>query len=297
MTAHQGRGSRGEAAARARVVEPTYPIASVDRVLRLLLAVSEYGCLSVTEAAQLLGSSASTAHRMLQMLVSYELVEQDQHRVYVRGRGLNRLASEQEKDASGAMMVQVAAPYLARARDHLHTTIHLLTLEGNGVRFLASAERLDPTGLASSRVGWLLPAHTSAGGKILLAYLPDMALSALYPDGVPLTRSGRVQTLSQLRRELRQARSWQWARSLREVHSEISAIAVPVDEGLVGPRYAFSAGWRAADYPIDTEEAAVDVLRECAADLADHLQRLRGTVSSPGRVGSPSFRVLEKWVK
>ena len=43
---------------------PTYPIASVDRALRLLLLVAQRSRLRLTEASEALGVAPSTAHRL-----------------------------------------------------------------------------------------------------------------------------------------------------------------------------------------------------------------------------------------
>ncbi|MFG1821806.1 IclR family transcriptional regulator C-terminal domain-containing protein [Microbispora bryophytorum] len=58
-----------------------------------------------------------------------------------------------------------------------------MVLQGNGVRFVDGVE--GPQALhVGSRIGMLLPAHVTSGGKALLAELPDEELRALYPRGV-----------------------------------------------------------------------------------------------------------------
>src|SRR5437763_16212817 len=67
---------------------PAYPIASVDRALRLLLLVAQRSRLRLSEASEALGVAPSTAHRLLAMLVFHDLVRQEDRYAYVPGPAL-----------------------------------------------------------------------------------------------------------------------------------------------------------------------------------------------------------------
>src|SRR5947209_8848476 len=67
---------------------PAYPIASVDRALRLLLLVSHRSRVRLSEASEALGVAPSTAHRLLAMLVYHDLVRQEDRYAYVPGPAL-----------------------------------------------------------------------------------------------------------------------------------------------------------------------------------------------------------------
>src|SRR5215467_11271681 len=67
---------------------PAYPIASVDRALRLLL-VGRRSSLRLSEASEALGVAPSTAHRLLAMLAFHDFVRHDGDRHgYVPGPAL-----------------------------------------------------------------------------------------------------------------------------------------------------------------------------------------------------------------
>ena len=55
---------------------PPYAIASVDSALLLATLLQHEGPMRVTDAAERLGVSASTAHRLLGMLVYRDFAEQ-----------------------------------------------------------------------------------------------------------------------------------------------------------------------------------------------------------------------------
>ena len=57
---------------------PAYAIASVDAALLLATLLQQEGPMRVTDAAERLGVSASTAHRLLGMLVDAAIVARQQ---------------------------------------------------------------------------------------------------------------------------------------------------------------------------------------------------------------------------
>jgi DNA-binding IclR family transcriptional regulator len=243
---------------------PAYHIASVGRALTLLTAFIERPQLTVSEAADLLGVAPSTAHRLLQMLLHHRFVEQGERRVYVRGPALVSLteAAEQAPDVES-----VALPHLQRLRDELRGTAHLLALEGNGARFLTGVEWRDETRIAASRVGWLLPAHTLAGGKAMLARLSRAQIESLFPDGLPVTRYARVRTLAQLQAELADIRSRGYARS-REAHENVTAIGVALDLPPGTRPMAMSVAWSDTRFPNRQEHHVVEALQTAVQKIS-----------------------------
>jgi IclR helix-turn-helix domain len=71
---------------------PGYALGSVDNALRLIWLLYERGELRVSEAAELLDTSRSTAYRLLSMLEYHRFAEQDPGtKVYAAGTGLLEL--------------------------------------------------------------------------------------------------------------------------------------------------------------------------------------------------------------
>lgn len=193
---------------------------SVDNALLLMAALQEMGSLRVSEAAQLLGVAVSTAHRLLNQLKDHGYADQDHQRVY---RGVFRRAG----DPGHRLVAQAARPRLDALAGATGATVHLGVLEGNGVRFVASAQG-PGSAPAGPRVGWLLPAHVSSTGKVLLAELPAAKLGELYPFGVPATHRERACTVAELRRRLEAVRRRGWAVDREESEAGIVAVAVAV---------------------------------------------------------------------
>ena len=246
---------------------PAYYIASVGRALTLLAAFTERSKLTVSEAAELLDVAPSTAHRLLQMLLFHGYVEQGDRRVYVRGPRLDAMAppSARPRDVESVVL-----PHLRRLRDELRGSAILLALEGNGARFVTGVEWRDETRIASVRVGWLLPAHTLAGGKAMLAGLSSAHLTALFPDGLPVTRYGRINTLAQLQAELRDVRARGYARS-REAHENVRALGVALQMPANAAPAAISVAWSDRRFPARHEAEVVTALRTIARDISIEL--------------------------
>jgi IclR family transcriptional regulator, acetate operon repressor len=247
---------------------PAYQIASVGRALTLLSAFTDRRQLTVSEAAELLGAAPSTAHRMLQMLVLHGFVVQGENRSYRRGPAIESLRSA---DARLAEIRTLALPRLVELRDALPGgTPHVIALEGNGGRFVVGVQALGEVGLAISRVGWLLPAHTLAAGKALLACLSPDEVEALYPDGLPITRFGRITSIAQLHTVLRDVRARGYALS-NEAHRNVCAVGVALPAAPGAEGLAISVGWPDDRFPRARAREAVRRIRRSASQLTELL--------------------------
>lgn len=198
---------------------PPYAIESVDNALQLLLLLRTNGSLSVTAAAAYLGVAGSTAHRLLAMLKFRGFVVQDAHKRYMPGPAALR--------ALGGPLA-VALPVLARS--HMEAlsrdtgeTVNLVTLQGREVRFIESVEGTQVLRVGK-RLGVLLPAERTSGGKVLLAELAQDDVADLYPA---LTDQG-AGVLVSLHRQLSLTRRRGYGTNHEETEPGVLAVAVPV---------------------------------------------------------------------
>ncbi|MFX0574549.1 IclR family transcriptional regulator [Nocardia nepalensis] len=199
-------------------------VSSAENVLTLLVALREHGRLRVADAAELLSVTPPTAHRLLSTLKRHEFAEQDRKRGYLPGPRLAQLLSGAEPPHDLGVL---AHPYLAALSRKVGNTTFLVTLQGNGCRFIDGVES-NRALRVGSRVGLLLPAHTTSGGKVLLAQLPDAELVALYPNRQVRMRDGSMRDLVALRRELGVIRRKGYALSFEEAEQCVNAVGVPV---------------------------------------------------------------------
>ena len=194
------------------------------RALSLAAELRRRRVLRVSDAAAELGVARSTAHRLLSALVSQGFAVQDGRRAYRPGPFLTGAG------AAPPALGWAAHPLLVECGEAFGETVSLMVLEGNAVKFTDCAEGLRPLRVGS-RVGMLLPAHVTAGGKVLLADLPRERVVALYPRGAAASTGAHTHTamsLPALLRELGTTRRRGYGLNIDESEHGISAVAVPV---------------------------------------------------------------------
>jgi DNA-binding IclR family transcriptional regulator len=208
------------------VKSPTYPIGSVDSALRLLLMIRETDRLRVADAARALGVGRSTAHRLLAMLQYHGFVRQNpESRAYLPGPTLIEIGLAAVRDID---IRESTLPYLEQVRDALGETAHLSVLRGRDAFFLNSVES-DRAVRTGGRIGALLPAHCTAAGKVLLAYLTPREIRARYPSPKLQSLTGRsVVSRDELERQLEEVRVAGYATNFGESESDLAAIAAPI---------------------------------------------------------------------
>jgi IclR family transcriptional regulator, acetate operon repressor len=216
---------------------PAYPIASVDNALTLLELLRDRAQLRVADAATALGTSRSTAHRLLAMLEYRGFARQETgSRAYTAGPALVAagLAALAGMDIRG-----LARPVLERLVADVGETAHLVVLDGGSVVFVESVE----TGRAlriGSRLGRVMPAPCTAGGKAILAQLPPAEVRRLYPRGRLRRMTDRsLRTISELERELDDVRARGHAVNRGQSEEDVAAVAVAVP-GPGSPRAAIT---------------------------------------------------------
>ncbi|MGW4844402.1 IclR family transcriptional regulator [Nocardia brasiliensis] len=155
---------------------PLYPQSSVDNALLLIHILRDQGELTVREAADVLGISSSTAHRLLAMLVYRDFAVQDATRRYLPGPALHVVAVEHR--ATGELNL-LLRPLMQKLRDELDESVHLAVRSGRWVRFIGTVESGQALRVGDRR-GAIMPARTASAGKVLLADLSAAQLSRLY---------------------------------------------------------------------------------------------------------------------
>lgn len=215
---------------------PTYAIASVDSALLLVTVLQHEGAIRVTDAADRLGVSVSTAHRLLRMLVHRDFAEQQPDRRYAAGPALRRTPVP---PAPAAGLRGVVLPLLRTLVDAVGESANLVVLSGPEVRFVATVE-CEHALRVGDRTGRFLPAHRASGGKALLAALDPAALMAVLEAAVDLEPD---LDLSCLHRELRSIRRRGYAVNDRQTEAGLTAVgvALPPVVGNLGAALSIAA--------------------------------------------------------
>jgi DNA-binding IclR family transcriptional regulator len=203
------------------------------------------------------------------MLAQHDFVRQDPRtKLYEAGPALLQigLAAVSRLDIRS-----VAQPYLHQLTELTGETVHLVMLTGSDVLFLDGVEsnRAVRNGL---RIGAMVPAHTTAGGKSILATLKPRRLRALYPeDTLPVLTDTSIGSFAELEKALEEIREVGYATNNQESEDGLCAVAASVTDGesllrvlpaltVAGPRDRMSSPER---------------LAEIGALVSDHAIKLR----------------------
>ncbi|HXG40487.1 MAG TPA: IclR family transcriptional regulator, partial [Candidatus Limnocylindrales bacterium] len=200
-------------------------VRSVDRAITLLLALGE--CeedIGVTELARRLGFHKSTASRLLTTLQRRGLVEQDsQTGRYRLGLVVIRLAERAERtlDLRG-----LAIPELEILARRTHETTSVGVLDGDALRTIAQVDgpNLVPVPDWTGRTS---PLHCVAGGKVLLAHLPERDVFRMVRRGLRRWTERTIVELEPLLEELARTRRRGFATSIGEWPG-LNSVAAPV---------------------------------------------------------------------
>lgn len=152
-------------------------IGAVDNVLRLLRLFEDHEMIRVNQVAREMGLSRSTVHRMLATLSHHQFVEQDElSRAYKPGPALVDIGLSV---VSKIEIRAISHTALVSLRDLTGETAHLGVMRGDtSVLFLDGVES-DQIVRTGSRVGRILPAHSTATGKVLLAERTDEEIAGV----------------------------------------------------------------------------------------------------------------------
>jgi DNA-binding IclR family transcriptional regulator len=210
-------------------------IQSVVAATEILEALAAAGQpVRLTALANQLGETKAKIHRHLSTLKALGFVDQDsQTECYRLGPKLVHLGQAATDQFD---LRRLAEPYMVRLRDLTHQTV-VLSMPANGDAIVNAVVESPNMVTISVRLGYRLPAHTSAQGRVTLAFSPASVqqrvlarkLSALTPRTIidPLALRSR---LEKIRQQFYEA-------AMDETLLGISAVAAPVmnfDHELVG---------------------------------------------------------------
>jgi DNA-binding IclR family transcriptional regulator len=216
-------------------------VQAVARAIEILRGLSgAHRGLGVTEVAARLGVAKPTAHALLRTLEAEQLVSQDHNTgKYRLGPALLELGNAYlETHELRARSVIWADSLATRANE----AVWVVVPSGDHVLVVHHAFR--PEGAVQIlEVGAVLPWHTCALGKVIVAHLPESDRSRLLAGALPVLTGSTVTDPGALAEELAEARRSGYAIEDGEAAIGDAGIAAPVFDrdgvvgaiGLVGP--------------------------------------------------------------
>jgi IclR family transcriptional regulator, KDG regulon repressor len=207
---------------------------SVDGVQAVVLTVQLLEMIAfggdaarVTDLASALGTSKTRIFRHLQTLVALGYVMQDPNTD--RYRAGIRLAQLGLASANQFDLLSVSRPVMRKLRDALGHTVVLSKVESGRVYAM---EQVDGSSLLRIGIviGSPLGLHSSAQGKLVLAFGAADLLEATIKGGLVASASRTITSPDRLRREIASVRAQGWAVAPSETLTGLNAFAVPIFE-------------------------------------------------------------------
>lgn len=214
-----------------------YHIASLEKGFRVLELLAENGSMSVSHIAAALGYNRAGAHRFVSTFKDLGYVHQNADGKYELTFKLLELST---KLASRFEIRKSASSYMRHLSASFHETINLGFLDQQDVVHLDkidSPELLRP----DPEIGSRAPAHATALGKAILAFLPPEELDIFLQKADWTPRTSRTCSSPEaLVDQLQKIQDQGYAVDEEELCLGLRCVAVPIFDHRQYPRYAIS---------------------------------------------------------
>ncbi|WP_160148832.1 IclR family transcriptional regulator [Amycolatopsis alkalitolerans] len=242
---------------------------SARMALHAVRLLASRGTLTVTELARELGVAPSTAHRVLANCVVSGFARQEHGGgPYLPAEAMHEITLS---ITSAVTLRDAAGVQLAELRERTGLTTSVMVLEGSGARFVQSLEGSGPR-RATARLGRVLPAHCTSGGKAMLAFCSAGDLDRRFPGHRLAGVTGRsITDWECLLREFARIRLRGWAANIGESDRAVTGIGAPI---LLGSGEPAAAVTLAASASHVRTRAEIEPFLEPLLDAATTIQTL-----------------------
>lgn len=259
---------------RVAVAERSDQVQSLVRALSLVnrIAAANEG-VTLTELAQQVGLSASTAHRLLTTLEQERYVHFDPERrlwsvgvqAFVTGSAFLKTRS----------LVGAARPHMRALMEESEETVNLAVEDEAEAIYLSQVECRQMM-RAFARPGGRVPLHCSSVGKALMSAMPDAKLSrVLHRHGLPRVTIKTLNTTAALKADLQATRERGYAIDDEEHAVGLRCIAAVIFNENVDPVAAVSLSGPMARIP----DERIPLLGQLVRGKADAISaQLGGTL-------------------
>jgi IclR family transcriptional regulator, KDG regulon repressor len=265
--------------------KPNNLVQTIERVSLILEMVGQNSQgMSIRDLSAGLNLPKGTIHRILSSLSYFGYIRQDpETKIYFLGLKLMDLNAQLSNQLD---FRKVAEPILRDLAEKTKQTAHLVILDRDEVVYVDKIETQQQAGglKMASRIGSRNPIHSSAVGKVLLAYFPEEAWEDfLNKKGLPRRTANTITDPGSFRDHLKIVRSQGYAIDDEENEKGIRCLGAPIFDGKGRPVAAISISGSVFQV---TKKVVHDVMKgEVMAAAAEISQRLgfQGKDSARGR--------------
>jgi IclR family transcriptional regulator, KDG regulon repressor len=221
---------------------------SLQKALRILLHVGQSDSeMGVTQLASALNLNKATVHRLLKAMEKFELIEKNpESEKYRLGLKLLELGT---RVMHSRTLQSEAHRFLLDLAHRSSESISFAAALSGGVVCLDRVDSPNTVIGIRTPVGARFPAHCTAIGKLVLAYLPDQEVETIvHSAGLTRFTPFTITRLAQLKENLVQVRQRGYSIDGQELERGLSGVAAPVlsrdgrllaGVGMAGPTLRF----------------------------------------------------------
>jgi IclR family transcriptional regulator, KDG regulon repressor len=233
------RATQTVGAARRKTAPAKEATVSIDKTLskglRLIEMLAKNGHGGISELATNAGYTKSNVHRLLQTLCRAGWARQ------TADQGSYELSFKLWELAQDWLLrfdlPRIAAPWLAQLATETEETVHLAVREQSDVVFIATLETPKPVRIHAP-LGSRAPAHCTATGKAILAFLPESDLKLVCQQLDSPTTKRLLIDLERTRKRGYALNNAEWQDSVNGVAAPVfmgSSATVIASVGVFGP--------------------------------------------------------------
>lgn len=181
--------------------------------------------LSLAEISRRLDMPKSTAHNLLNTLLSEGYIERVDGDLYALGTAPLVLTQNIRVNVE---IRDPAAPLLRELADYARESVYLTVKDGDYALYIYAIESPQRL-LARTAVGDLIPLHCTSVGKAILAFLPDAEVEAIVRRvGLPAFTPNTIVNLDALKAELAETRKRGYAIDNEEHETSTFCVGAPI---------------------------------------------------------------------
>ena len=242
---------------------------SVQKAISILLAfIPDNKPKGNLELSNLLGLNKSTVSRLVQVLIHYGLILQDEEtRKFALGRTAAQLGMAVEV-SQNQRLAQYALPFIESLRDAVGESVCLEALVSGQGKIISGA--IGPPPLSAS-FPESNPMHVSAGAKAILAFLGGAAVDSMIHGEFQRMTENTITDPEVFKDQLEEIKLLGVAYDHAEANPDIHAVAAPIFNHLKKPIAAITICVPATRVNKILNKSAVDLLRKTAQRISDSL--------------------------
>ncbi|MGO4890489.1 IclR family transcriptional regulator [Anaerobacillus sp. MEB173] len=238
-------------------------VKSLYKALDILENLSDVGeKIGVNDLSKMVGIPSSTAHRILSTLESRGYVEQTLNNKYTLGSKILELKTSVLQNN---YLTNIALPILQNVVEKTRESTNLAVREHLEVIHILRLE--SPEVLRANIKGFRLPIHSSATGKVLLAYAPDSIINEL-PDQFSASTPNTITTKEELIFHLNKVKQQGYALDNEEGFTRVRSIAYPIYDNFNQVKSAISIVGPSERFDINKIPEYLKILEDASSEIS-----------------------------